>query len=287
MFRLRCGGENLLAGGRTDRAVVRVRALIAASLAILLMLFATACSGESAAKTARNRPLGGAAMLVAYVLAGGRLAAYNAAAGTRLWQFSPSHPSSMPSMATRGGILYLSDGDLYAMRASDGKLLWQTPIGGAALVSPLTVQGNIAYVESSGTVYAVRLGDGQLAWRATVGAGLNALLADGASVYVATGVAGGFTALYASDGTMRLRALVAHQSAILRLFASKGTLYVATADGAYEAIDQDTGHIRWQAMGGDAGSMSPAESVPTTILIASLQQYMSIEPTLAACGRMN
>lgn len=246
MFRFIYRGNDLSAGGRMARVAVRLRALMVASLAILLMLLTTACGGESGAKTARNGPPDGASMRGAYVLADGRLAAYDAASGTRLWQFTPSHPSTMPSMALRNGILYLSDGDLYAMRASDGRLLWQTPVGGGAFVSPLTVQGDMAYVESSGTVYAVRLGDGRLAWHATVGAGLNALLVDGTSIYVTTGDAGGVTALDASDGKARWRSDSEFGSDMAYAFQmADDTLYVSTTFNRLLALDPADGRQRW------------------------------------------
>lgn len=246
MFRFICRGNDLSTDGRMARVAVqiRLRALMVSSVAILLMLLITACGGESGAKTARNGPPRGGSMRVAYLLADGWLAAYDAASGTRLWQFTSSHPSTMPSMALRNGILYLSDGDLYAMRASDGRLLWQTPVGGGAFVSPLTVQGNMAYVESSGTVYAVRLNDGQLAWHVTVGAGLNALLADGATVYVAAGNAGGVTALNASDGTVRWQS-AAETGAAYTIQMSAGTLYVSTTFNRLLALDPADGRQRW------------------------------------------
>lgn len=246
MFRFRRGGKDLAAPARRMEgvAVRPVSALMMALLAILLMLFATACGGESGAKTARNGQLDGAAMRVALVLADGRLVAHDAASGTRLWQFTPSHASTMPSMAARDGVLYLSDGDLYAMHARDGRPLWQTSIGGGAFVSPLTVQGNMAYVESSGTVYAVHIADGQLAWRATVGTGLNVLLVDGMSVYVATGVAGGVTALDASDGTVRWQS-AAETGAAYAFQMSAGTLYVSTTFNRLLALDPTTGRERW------------------------------------------
>lgn len=258
MFRFRRGGKDLAAARRMERvAVWPVRALVVASLAILLMLFATACGGESGAKTARNRPSGGASMRVAYVLADGRLAAYDAASGTRLWQFTPSHPSTMPSMALRNGILYLSDGDLYALRASDGRLLWRTPIGGGAFVSPLTVQEKMVYVESSGTVYAVRTADGQLAWRAAVGTGLNALLVDGASVYVATGNVGGVTALDASDGTVRWQSKSQFGADMAYAFQmADDTLYVSTTFNRLLALNPGDGRERWAYQDPSAQALS-------------------------------
>lgn len=79
-----------------ERVTVLVRALIVVSLAILLMLFATACGGESGAQTARNRPPGGAPVFVAYVLSDDPLVAHNAVPGARLWHFTPSQPSATP-----------------------------------------------------------------------------------------------------------------------------------------------------------------------------------------------
>ncbi|HEU5348081.1 MAG TPA: PQQ-binding-like beta-propeller repeat protein [Ktedonobacterales bacterium] len=289
MFRFRRGGKDLAAPARRMEgvAVRPVSTLMMALLAILLMLFATACGGESGAKTARNRPPDGAAMRVAFVLADGRLVAHDAASGTRLWQFTPSHASTMPSMAARDGVLYLSDGDLYAMHARDGRLLWQTSIGGGAFVSPLTVQGNMVYVESSGTVYAVRLGNGQLAWHAAVGAGLNALLAYGATVYVAAGNAGGVTALDASDGTVRWRSeseFGADMAYALQI--ADDTLYVGTTFNRLLALNPADGKERWAYQDPSAQALSQPAIAGGNVYVTVRRAAASISGTGGIGARM-
>ncbi len=211
---------------------------------IVVALALTACQGASSDTAAPSTPSGAVGTTVAYVLTGERLVAYDATSGARLWQFVPPQPSAMPSMALRDGILYVSDGALYALRARDGRTLWQTPLGGGAFVSSVAVEGGMAYVESSGTVYAVRVDDGQLAWRVSVGVGLNALLVDGDRVYVGAGTSGGVTALSAADGTIRWQIGIGADTAYALQMVS-GTLYVSTTFKRLLALSPVDGSVHW------------------------------------------
>src|SRR5579859_4463937 len=143
--------ESLVPAGRTWRT--------ATLLSLFLITLLCGCD-KSARGSARQGTRGHqGAVAVAYVLTGALLDAYDAVTGKRLWRFTSSQPASLPSMTVVGDVVYLSDGDLYALRARDGHQIWRAPIGGGAFVSPLSVVGGIAYVESSGVVYAVNTRD--------------------------------------------------------------------------------------------------------------------------------
>lgn len=224
-----------------------------------------------------------AVLAVAFVLTGARLDAYNAATGKRLWRFTPTQPaSSLPSMAVSGDVVYLSDGDLYALKARDGHQLWHAPIGGGDFVSPLSVAGGVAYVESSGVVYAVNARDGFLRWRQQVGAGLNALLVTGDTLYVGLGVGGGITALRASDGSTLWQTDVGGGGAdsIYALQLTAGTLYASTTDNHLLVLNPADGQIRWSYQNSTIQVLSQPTVVGATIYLVA----QSTTPTTSSTG---
>ena len=91
--------------------------------------------------------------------------------GTLLWQTSAtaaalpsSHLFSAAPLALSHGLLYVFTDQLYALRASDGKLVWQA--------SPLTFQNfaldsdkGIVYFVQDTTLEALRASDGKLLWQ--------------------------------------------------------------------------------------------------------------------------
>lgn len=186
------------------------------------------------------------------------------------------------STSGTGGIGAQTVDTVIALRTSDGSPLWQRQLSVGqetalvdAFFGPLiSNDGSAVYVVAGptvGDVVALSTADGRMRWQAPSSDTLPALHEDGDGTLYTGSASGVVTALNATDGRARWRAFVGQQGAVLGLVSARGTLYVATADGACASIDQDTGHIRWQAAGGDAGT-SPAESLPTTILVADLSQ---------------
>jgi hypothetical protein len=142
------------------------------------------------------------------------------------------------------------------LRANDGHPLWQRAFSGGQATEPVNpffaplVSNNssTAYAvagPAGGDVVALSAADGTVRWYAPGSDTLPALQGgDDETLY--TGSASGMVmALNATDGRARWRAAVGQQSAILRFVASRGTLFVATADGTCAAIDRDTGRTRW------------------------------------------
>ncbi len=60
--------------------------------------------------------------------------------GTQLWHKTTTTFSSVP-LAINGIAYLLSDQELSALRASNGQLLWRTPVGGNTDLSPQLING--------------------------------------------------------------------------------------------------------------------------------------------------
>ena len=140
---------------------------------------------------------------------------------------------------------------LFAMRASDGTLLWSKSLGSAP--GPLVDQPQIV----NGVIYVVNGVDGLIALKETDGSLLWQHSAD--QVYGPFVVANGLVQINGGDGVLALRAsdgTVAWKSAITSLDSvssagpaeviDDGIVYVATTKGIIQALDASNGATLWR-----------------------------------------
>ncbi len=182
------------------------------------------------------------------------------------------------------GVIYVGGqfGNIYALRASDGKLLWITPLSTGLLSTPAVVAG-VVYVRSATTLYALAATDGRIIWHTTtfqpgfavalampvIGAGL---------VYVAGG--SGVVAVHARDGTPAWSfALPVVEGPnppeiVGDLTLVNDTLYFG-ADGLY-ALAAATGKQRWFTP-----SSSPLIQFTTPVLVQGVLYDSIIDSTVA------
>ncbi len=110
------------------------------------------------------------------------------------------------------GVVYVGsdDGNLYALNASTGALLWQYTTGGSVYSAP-TVSNMVYFGSMDGNLYALDPGTGALVWKYTTAEGINSPavgIGRGADlVFFASEDPnnwneGTFYALYASTGTL-------------------------------------------------------------------------------------
>ena len=69
----------------------------------------------------------------------------------------------LSSAAVSDGIVYIGslDGKIYALNASDGKLVWSFTTGGQVASSPAVSGGEVYVGSSDGKVYALNASDGK------------------------------------------------------------------------------------------------------------------------------
>jgi outer membrane protein assembly factor BamB len=180
---------------------------------------------------------------------------------------SPSGPGHNVSITVVDGVVDVGtmDSTVYALRASDGGLLWRYqaagPVGGPVASPPVVVDG-IVYVNANvdqglgyltGYIYALRASDGTLLWRYTTGNFVyhgyvySPTVANGV-VYIAS-QAGSLTALRASDGALLWRYTAKGQVAVS--LAANGIVYVLDTNidqgpDYLEALRASDGRLLWR-----------------------------------------
>jgi outer membrane protein assembly factor BamB len=153
----------------------------------------------------------------------------------------------------------LGQSAFYAIRASDGTVLWSYPMGSGTnnWASWFTAEHGVVYASTitatngtsnSGDIYALQSSDGALIWHdvVTQGSPFDALLVNGV-IYFGTDVGSGNSALYAlraSDGSMLWNYPVAGIS-VTALMLDGTTLYAGAANGMVYALQANSGAIRW------------------------------------------
>jgi outer membrane protein assembly factor BamB len=129
------------------------------------------------------------------ITAGGRVlvveatvSALDEKTGEKEWEFRPDANASLGRAATQGNRLYFgtSSHRVYAVRVSDGKILWQTDLGQAweypAVVRGLAAAGRVLYAtveqwrtengtKASGWLIALDAKSGRQLWRYSTGSG--------------------------------------------------------------------------------------------------------------------
>ena len=99
-----------------------------------------------------------------------------------------------PAVALGRVIVGASDGSLYALNASNGKLLWKYTTGGPIVASPVVSLNGLVYVGSTdGRIYTLDAKNGELVWSDNTGA----------SIEVTPVLDNGMLFVCSSDGTIR------------------------------------------------------------------------------------
>ena len=106
--------------------------------------------------------------------AGGRVTAFSAANGAKLWAASvtPENVSSRKGfgggLALEGGHLYVTTGygTVVGIDSGNGAILWTKSFGGPIRSSPTAAGGKIYFVSTDNVLYALSAADGQQLWTA-------------------------------------------------------------------------------------------------------------------------
>jgi outer membrane protein assembly factor BamB len=175
------------------------------------------------------------------------------ALGSLLWNTFQASPAK-PAIPHK-----LGQSAFYAIRASDGIVLWSTPMGSGSSTwaSWFAVERGVVYGASitstnsesnAGDIYALQASNGTLIWHdeLTQAQPYYTLLANGV-IYLGTDVGSGNSALYAlrvGDGSM-LWSYPAAGSPVTMVMRDGPMLYVGAANGMVYALQAGTGAIKW------------------------------------------
>jgi len=155
----------------------------------------------------------------------------------------PNSPSAAPLAVYVG--LDAKDGTVYALRPSDGSILWQHRIdqGGQKFAHEPTIDHGVVYLTSlNGSIYALRASDGSLLWhRAVEGIPYQPVGADGTIIYLGASD-GAIYALRTSDGSQLWHHPTSTPNALV-LAVVNGQVY-AFSGGLY-ALRASDGSVIW------------------------------------------
>jgi len=231
------------------------------------------------------------------VVAGGRIYAMDAQAhvtatstgGATLWAADLTPSADRAGDASGGGLAY-ADGRLYAttgfgelvaMDAATGAVVWRQQFDAAVGGAPAVSAGHVFVVARDASAWAMRASDGKVAWTipgapAAAGVmGVSAPASDGTTA-VFPFAGGQMTAADVATGEGRWTSFVAG-SRLGRAFASVadltgdpviagGTVYAGSAAGRLAAVDLATGQRLWAA---DEGAVSPVAVAGGAVFLVS------------------
>jgi outer membrane protein assembly factor BamB len=198
---------------------------------------------------------------------GGTVFALDAASGEEQWRFSTEDPRMvMTSPAVGDGVVYVGDattGNVYALNADSGDLIWLTPTGGS-LLAPPSVYRNAVFVGGAEPVLrALDSSTGASLWNFPTQDGIGGMAA-AADGIVYFGSDDGF--IYAADAQTgrELWRFAAGSEAWGSPALWGGTVCVGTRDGDIFTLNAKTGQELWQfpVQGGVArGAAAVADGV--------------------------
>jgi outer membrane protein assembly factor BamB len=101
------------------------------------------------------------------------LLALDTGTGKPLWHLALQGPMNAPTPVLSGGVLYLSEehfqgvglASILAVRASDGTVLWHTPLVGKVPSGGVVVSDGTVCYSSGGGIVALHAADGSLSWQ--------------------------------------------------------------------------------------------------------------------------
>jgi len=194
----------------------------------------------------------------------GVIYAINAATGEELWSHKVGYSCYVATPAVANGVVYVGcgDGDVVALNASTGTLLWsQTD----PVLAPLSVANGVVYVsERTGSVNALNASTGDQLWNYYIGPSGPLARDDTSAPVIANGIvytASAFTSLvYALNATTGklLWTYDTGNSGLTSPAVANGLVYIGLGDGNVYALNATTGAKLWSYRTGSSVYSSPA-----------------------------
>ncbi len=213
------------------------------------------------------------------------------------WRFHAG-AAMISSPVVSDGAVYAgsNDGELYAVRRSNGTLLWRSSTRGAVTSSPAFSNGAVYFASADGYVYAVDARTGTPRWRFKTGGerrfaapgihGIkpaNQMMADPFDMFVSSPAIADGT-LYIGSGDHNVYALDARTGAERWRFATgdvvhaspavaNGLVYVGSWDRNFYALDAKTGKLRWKFLTGDDRKIHNQIGIQSSASVANGMVY--------------
>ena len=208
--------------------------------------------------------------------ADGRVYAFDASSGRRLWR-TVAVAGSFWGAAIGHGTLFTvgSDGRVYAYATRTGRLLWSQTVSkfrGGATTAPLVVGSTVYVMSASEMLVALDATSGSVRWSAIVGGSfLSAPAAANGLIYV--GVENRLAAIDAASGSVRWSGATG-DGVWSTPTVHDGSVYVGSNDHRVYAFDAASGTPRWSAPTGDRVYTSAPVAVGTDVYVGSLDRQL-------------
>ncbi len=216
-----------------------------------------------------------------YTLDSGAIVSATTTAGQPAWSVDVTPPGDHEGAATGGGLAYakgrlyvsLGYGQLVAMDARTGAVIWRQKLGATGSGDPTVVDGLVYLVAGDDTAWAVHAGDGRIAWQikatpsvanilgapAPAVTGKLAVFAFGSGEVIAAFRRGGLRRWDASVSGLRPGRAISRISDVTGAPVVVGNrIYVGNHSGRLAAIDAQSGKRIWTALHGTEGPVWPA-----------------------------
>ena len=207
--------------------------------------------------------------------ADGRVYAFNAADGHRLWRTSAVGGRFFGAASGHGMLFAATDGVLYAFATKTGDLLWSKPISrlkGAAMAPPL-VAGNMLYMVDTGVLTALDARSGAVRWSVPAGQSTFLSVPALANGLIYVGVDQSLATFDATTGAPRWSA-TAGDVVWSTPTISGGSAFVGSSDHNLYAFDATTGVRRWTALTGDRVYASAPVAAGGDVYVGSLDNQV-------------
>jgi len=194
---------------------------------------------------------------------GGRIYAFNAETGAKIWYYEINHWPGGGSPAVWNGRVFFGseEGKVYALDAETGDELWIFNTTGEVRGAPNVANGRV-FIGGGGVFYALDAETGENIWSTYLGGYIDCTpaIVDN-TVYVTHGYTdkpiGNLHALNAENGeilwTFEMGTFVTSSPAVVG-----GKVYVGSTDGKVYALDAQSGEEIWSFEAGGSVYASPA-----------------------------
>ena len=197
---------------------------------------------------------------------------------------SPAYSHGVVYAVTLQRASGVDEGEAFALRAKDGKLLWRFPLPGRSETSPIVVGSNVIVGSESGDIYALDRKTGEPDWQvSTAGAVKGGMALDDGVLYGAN-YAGEVFALKASSGASVWRSSTQGSSfdrggpVYSTPAVAFGRVYLGSIDNRVYSFDQDTGELLWSHSTGDwvyaAPAVADTPKTDPTVYVGSKDQTL-------------
>lgn len=179
-----------------------------------------------------------------FVATSGHVEAVSAARGETRWQMAIPGRVTSVTWDTGWLICGTEDGDVAALRASDGTLVWRVSLGAPMVVPPAAALDRLYLALDGGRVAALDLATGQTAWEHTLDERISSLSSTAGQLLAGTDQA--MVNLDPVTGRQQWRWRVGGASSGPATSDDRN-IYFASRDNVVRAVDRNNGNLRWYA----------------------------------------